>query len=200
MAVTSKTVYVLVHRHHSHGRSLSFRYSNLFSVFLSILRNEGVTALYRGALLSLIGVLPYSGCVFFTYESLKHIRMGKSESTIVAPAMFISSEDHNAHRPINKAERMLFGATAGLVGQTASYPFDVIRRRLQTAAVIRPKEASFGAIATATKIIREEGILRGLYKGVTMNWLKGPISVGISFVTFDTLVRLIRGSPVFIQK
>ena len=200
MAVTSKTVYVPVHRRHTHGRSLSFRYSNLFSVFLSILRNEGVTALYRGALLSLIGVLPYSGCVFFTYESLKHIRMGKSESTIVTHAMLVSSEDHNAHRPINKAERMLFGATAGLVGQTASYPFDVIRRRLQTAAVIRPKEASFGAIATATKIIREEAILRGLYKGVTMNWLKGPISVGISFVTFDTLVRFIRGSPVFIQK
>jgi solute carrier family 25 protein 42 len=60
MAVTNKTVY-----------------NNLFSVFLSIKRNEGVIALYRGALLSLIGVLPYSGCVFFTYESLKHIRLGK---------------------------------------------------------------------------------------------------------------------------
>jgi len=92
---------------------------------------------------------------------------------------------------------MLFGAIAGLVGQTASYPFDVIRRRLQTAAVIRPNEASMGALATAKKIIREEGIIRGLYKGVSMNWLKGPISVGVSFMTFDTLVRLIRRSPVF---
>jgi len=92
---------------------------------------------------------------------------------------------------------MLFGAIAGLVGQTASYPFDVIRRRLQTAAVIRPNEASMGALATAKKIIREEGVIRGLYKGVSMNWLKGPISVGVSFMTFDTLVRLIRRSPVF---
>ena len=57
----------------------SFRYNTLFSVFLSILRNEGVTALYRGALSSLVGVLPYSGCVFFTYESLKQIRIGKRE-------------------------------------------------------------------------------------------------------------------------
>ena len=92
---------------------------------------------------------------------------------------------------------MLFGAIAGLVGQTASYPFDVIRRRLQTAAVIRPNEASMGALATAKKIIREDGVIRGLYKGVSMNWLKGPISVGVSFMTFDTLVRLIRRSPVF---
>jgi solute carrier family 25 protein 42 len=107
--------------------------------------------------------------------------------------------DYYSHRPINKAERMLFGAIAGLVGQTVSYPFDVIRRRLQTAAVIRPNEASLGAIETARKIIREEGIRRGLYKGVTMNWLKGPISVGVSFMTFDTLLRLIRRSDVFIQ-
>jgi solute carrier family 25 protein 42 len=92
---------------------------------------------------------------------------------------------------------MLFGATAGLVGQTASYPFDVIRRRLQTAAVIRPNEASLGAIATARNIIREEGIRRGLYKGVTMNWLKGPISVGVSFMTFDTLIKWIRRSSPF---
>jgi len=117
---------------------------------------------------------------FFTYESLKHIRI-----------------DYYSHRPINKTERMIFGAVAGLVGQTVSYPFDVVRRRLQTAAVIRPNEVHLGALATARKIIREEGITRGLYKGVTMNWLKGPISVGVSFMTFDTLLKLIRRSSYF---
>lgn len=94
---------------------------------------------------------------------------------------------------------MCYGAIAGLVGQTASYPFDVIRRRLQTAAVVRPNDSSLGGLATARKIIREEGVRRGLYKGVTMNWLKGPISVGVSFMTFDTLLRLIRDSSVFTQ-
>ena len=94
---------------------------------------------------------------------------------------------------------MLFGALAGLIGQTTSYPFDVIRRRLQTAAVIRPTEKSLGAIATARKIIREEGVTGGLYKGVTMNWIKGPISLGVSFMTYDTLIKLIRQFPIFTQ-
>ena len=158
-----------------------------------------MTALYRGALSSLVGVLPYSGFVFFTYESLKQIRIGNSSVLKSIDFLTIYSIDYS-HRSINKAERMLFGALAGLVGQTASYPFDVIRRRLQTAAVIRPNEAHLGAIATARKIVREEGIIRGLYKGVTMNWLKGPISVGVSFMTFDTLVRLIRRSSLFTQR
>lgn len=92
---------------------------------------------------------------------------------------------------------MLFGAISGLIGQTVSYPFDVVRRRLQTAAVVRPNEQHLGAIATALKIIREEGIRNGLYKGVTMNWLKGPVSVGVSFTVFDTMLNFIRQSSLF---
>lgn len=177
--------------------SISFRYTNLFTVFGSIFRTEGIFALYRGALSSIVGVLPYSGCVFFTYESLKHIRLGK---IIHSNASRLNDHlDYHSHRPITTIERMLFGAISGLIGQTASYPFDVVRRRLQTAAVIRPNEKHLGAIATAMKIIREEGIPGGLYKGVTMNWFKGPISVGVSFMTFDTLVKYIRQSILFIQ-
>lgn len=80
-------------------------------------------------------------------------------------------------------ERLAFGACAGLIGQSASYPLDVVRRRMQTAGVTG---SCYGTIlGTMREIVTHEGVVRGLYKGLSMNWLKGPVAVGVSFTTFD---------------
>lgn len=85
---------------------------------------------------------------------------------------------------------MIFGACAGLIGQSASYPLDVVRRRMQTAGVTGRPHASIAH--TLRAIVWEEGAVRGLYKGLSMNWIKGPIAVGISFTTFDLMQILLR--------
>ena len=79
---------------------------------------------------------------------------------------------------------------AGAVGQTSSYPFDIVRRRMQTAVDRHfPKLGTFQALI---KIGREEGIKNGLYKGLTLNWVKGPIAVGVSFTSFDLVQTFLR--------
>ena len=94
-------------------------------------------------------------------------------------------------------------SVAGLVGQSITYPLDVVRRRMQAEA--RPLVGVVGVgtggggdglamrrvsvLGTMRHIAREEGFCRGLFKGLSMNWIKGPIAVGISFSTFDALKR-----------
>lgn len=78
---------------------------------------------------------------------------------------------------------LIFGAISGSLGQSTSYPLDIVRRRMQTSAITGYECPSI--MATFRKIYHEEGLRKGFFKGLSMNWIKGPISVGISFATYD---------------
>lgn len=39
-----------------------------------------------------------------------------------------------------------------------------------------------------SQLMKEQGV-RGFFKGLTMNWVKGPISFSISFTAFDMLQK-----------
>ncbi|NXW80589.1 S2542 protein, partial [Hirundo rustica] len=148
-------------------------YSSIVHVFIRISREEGLKTLYRGFTPTILGVIPYAGLSFFTYETLKKVHA-----------------EHSGKAQPSPPERLLFGACAGLIGQSASYPLDVVRRRMQTAGVLGHTYSSI--LRTMRDIAREEGLIRGLYKGLSMNWVKGPIAVGISFTTFDLTQILLR--------
>ncbi|XP_026202026.1 mitochondrial coenzyme A transporter SLC25A42 [Anabas testudineus] len=147
-------------------------YSNIMHVFVRISQEEGVRTLYRGFTPTILGVIPYAGITFFTYETLKKLHTERTKRAQPYPY-----------------ERLAFGACAGLIGQSASYPLDVVRRRMQTAGVTG---SSYGTIlGTMREIITREGVICGLYKGLSMNWVKGPIAVGVSFTTFDITHNLL---------
>lgn len=65
----------------------------------------------------------------------------------------------------------------------------MVRRRMQTAGVTGQQYGS--VLGTMKTIVVQEGGVRGLYKGLSMNWIKGPIAVGVSFTTFDLMHNLL---------
>ncbi|EEB12365.1 ADP,ATP carrier protein, putative [Pediculus humanus corporis] len=134
---------------------------------------EGLKGFYRGYVPTFLGVIPYAGASFFTYESLKiwySDLMGKAK-----PDSLIL---------------LAFGAASGFCGQGISYPLDIVRRRMQTEVITKQNYQSiFGTLKT---IYRTEGFIKGFFKGLSMNWIKGPIAVGISFATYDGMTDFLR--------
>ena len=68
---------------------------------------------------------------------------------------------------------------------------DIVRRRMQT------KAKYVSIMATLRVVYTREGVIGGLYKGLSLNWVKGPVAVGISFTTFDLLTKFLRELPYF---
>lgn len=93
--------------------------------------------------------------------------------------------------------------------QCCTYPFDLVRRRLQAlhkpdlmtqqekaflnAARHGSRFVSFSIISAITFIVRNEG-LRGLYRGVSLNFLKTAPAMSISFTCYDK-IRTAFGVP-----
>ncbi|XP_011352279.1 mitochondrial coenzyme A transporter SLC25A42 isoform X1 [Ooceraea biroi] len=151
--------------------TLKAEYKTLRQVFWRIYKDEGILAYYRGFTATLLGVIPYAGCSFFTYDMLRNFL---TVHTVTIPGFSTS---------------LICGGIAGMVGQTSSYPLDIVRRRMQTSAI---KGQHYHTItSTIVKIYTEEGIM-AFYKGLSMNWVKGPIAVGISFATHDTIRDTLR--------
>jgi solute carrier family 25 protein 42 len=125
----------------------------------TIASSSGLLSLYSGLKPTLVGIIPYAGTSFAVYETLKTEKM-------------------------TFGERFATGAIAGIVAQASTYPLDVVRRRMQVDPVTYPSMS-----ATLARVLRGEGFIRGLYKGLSMNLIKGPIAVAISLNANDHIKK-----------
>lgn len=137
----------------------------IWGMTLKIMREEGgVRALYRGLVTTAVGVAPYVGINFAAYEFLRSVITPPGKSNVV--------------------RKLTCGALAGSISQTLTYPFDVLRRKMQVAGMKEGAIKYNGAIDALVSIVRVEGV-RGLYRGLWPNLLKVAPSIATSFFTYE---------------
>lgn len=175
---------------------------------------SGIAGLYRGITPTLLGILPYAGIAFtINDQGKREVRVHKNKKRVARNGMvswqlMISRHLHSSQilhltgRDLTTIERVQCGAFAGLVAQTVTYPIEVIRRRMQTVGMHGDTALSnLGStggsvsherpslIAAIRALYLREGV-RGFFKGVSMNWVKGPVAFSISFTAFDIIQGL----------
>lgn len=149
------------------------RFPSYRAAFKDATAKQGVFSLYSGLFPTLVGIMPYAGLSFACFETIKYY--------------IVKWEHLSSDKDIPAWQRLVAGGFSGLVAQSTTYPLDIVRRRMQ----VTPGRYN-GVIDALRTILKEEGLRQGLYKGLVMNWIKGPIATATSFTVNDLIKRRTR--------
>ena len=102
--------------------------------------------------------------------------------------------------------KLLCGGLAGATAQTVSYPLDVARRRMQLGQVtvfisssyavmimirytcVQVEGCGMGRVLVTT--YREAGLVRGLFRGMSINYLRAVPMTAVSFSVYESLKQV----------
>ena len=131
-------------------KSGQLMYRNSIDCFGKVFRNEGPKGLYRGILPQLAGVSPEKAIKLAVNDFLRG-RFTKADGTI------------------HPGLEILAGMGAGASQVVFTNPVEIVKIRLQTAALLEANEP--GVRRTGLSIVRDLGF-RGLYKGASACFLR----------------------------
>merc|ERR1711860_210989 len=117
--------------------------------------SDGIVGLYRGFVISCVGIIVYRGCYFGFYDTLKPIVLGDDAGVLLSFCL-----------------GYVVTVTSGLI----SYPIDTIRRRMMMTSGEAVKYS--GSMDCASKVIKSEGFM-SLMKGAGANILRGVAGAGV---------------------
>ncbi|KAI5969408.1 TPC1 [Candida margitis] len=140
--------------------------SSIATVVKSLLRNEGVIALWKGNVPAEILYILYGGVQFTSYSILSTnlSRLEQHYQINLSPA----------------THSMVVGAGAGLASTLATYPFDLLRTRL----VANRTRDLISMRSTIGQILKAEGI-SGMFTGIKPAIISVASTTGLMFWSYE---------------
>merc|ERR1711920_477566 len=137
------------------GKAGTRQYSGLVDVYRQTLKSDGIGGLYRGFVISCVGIFIYRGMYFGLYDTLKPMLIGEGGSAFMS---------------------FFLGWVVTIVSGLMSYPIDTIRRRMMMTSGAAVKYKS--SLDCGVQVIRNEGFM-SLMKGAGANILRGVAGAGV---------------------
>ncbi|XP_070544250.1 solute carrier family 25 member 16-like [Ptychodera flava] len=160
-------------------------YTGIIDAIKTIVRKEGgIKALYRGYTPTILGMIPYGALSFYTFENMKYICL------TYAPNILGKRSAATDEIVLRVPASLLCGALGGAIAQTISFPLDVSRRRMQLAMVLPDSKDFSNVFRTLRTVYRQNGIVKGLYRGLSINYLRVVPQVAVSFATYELMKQI----------
>merc|ERR1712095_205956 len=137
------------------GKGGERQFNGLIDVYTKTIKTDGVQGLYRGFVISCVGIFIYRGMYFGLYDSLKPILLGEDASVLLS---------------------FLLGWGVTITAGLMSYPIDTIRRRMMMTSGAAVKYN--GSIDCGVQILKNEGFM-SMMKGAGANFLRGVAGAGV---------------------
>lgn len=131
------------------------QFNGMIDVYVKTIKSDGFVGLYRGFVISCVGIIVYRGCYFGFYDTLKPLLLGEKAG------LFVS---------------FMLGYVVTITSGLISYPIDTIRRRMMMTSGEAVKYS--GSIDCCVKVVRAEGFM-SLMKGAGANILRGVAGAGV---------------------
>jgi len=145
------------------------QFNGLIDVYRKTLASDGIQGLYRGFVISSVGIIVYRGLYFGMYDSVKPLLPESARNNFFA--------------------NFLCGWLITNAAGVASYPIDTIRRRMMMTSGEGVKYN--GALDCASQVVKKEGV-KSLFKGCGANILRAIAGAG-ALSGYDQVQMLISG-------
>jgi len=150
------------------GKGGERQYNGLIDVYKKTLKSDGIQGLYRGFVISCVGIFVYRGMYFGLYDSLKPVLLPADAG------LFLS---------------FCLGYGVTVTSGLMSYPIDTIRRRMMMTSGTAVKYK--GSVDCAIQILKNEGFM-SMMKGAGANILRGVAGAGV-LAGFDSFKKIYVG-------
>lgn len=153
---------------------------------------------YRGFGPTILGMIPYAGVSFYTHDMIHDIFRSRMlrEYFVAQPLAYsggtkvVSKKRNNENvssrdtrPPLRASAQLVAGGLAGMCSQTAAYPFEVIRRRMQVGGAV--DSGKFLSFKSTAKLIFAESGFQGFFVGLTIGYIKVVPMVACSFYVYE---------------
>lgn len=146
------------------------KYPSMVHAFIRIFHQEGIRGLYKGFVPGVFGV-SHGALQFMAYEEMKRYH-----------AKYYNDA---GMQKMGTLEYLVFAAASKLFATSVTYPYQVVRARLQD------QHSHYkGVLNCISRTWKYEGY-RGFYKGLVPNLLRVTPATAITFVVYENIAKFL---------